>query len=128
MAPSVLERDEPGVQSASDSRRAGRGAVVGRGLGSIGFIPGQLDVHGAPMRRDVQSAVLHRALSIWPAMAVLIMGLSVVPSLHAHIGSPAVFFEGQAGPYGLRVVVRPPEVIPGLAEVSVRLATNGIER
>lgn len=46
----------------------------------------------------------------------------------AHIGSPNVFFEGKAGPYPVRVTVRPPGVIPGLAEISVRANTNGIQR
>ncbi|MFL6264093.1 MAG: hypothetical protein ACJ76Y_30785 [Thermoanaerobaculia bacterium] len=39
----------------------------------------------------------------------------------AHVGSPNVFFDGDAGPYPVRVIVRPPVVIPGLAEVTVRL-------
>lgn len=37
----------------------------------------------------------------------------------AHVGSPDVFFEGKAGPYSLSVVVRPPEVVPGLAQIEV---------
>src|SRR4051812_43886870 len=47
---------------------------------------------------------------------------------HAHIGDQNVFFEGHAGPYPVRVVVRPPGVIPGLAEISVRVQTNGAQR
>jgi hypothetical protein len=39
----------------------------------------------------------------------------------AHVGSPNVFFDGEAGPYPVRVVVRPPEVVPGLAEITVRV-------
>jgi hypothetical protein len=39
----------------------------------------------------------------------------------AHVGSPNVFFDGMAGAYPVRVVVRPPQVIPGLAEITVRL-------
>lgn len=39
----------------------------------------------------------------------------------AHVGSPNSIVEGRAGPYAVRVIVRPPEVIPGLAEVSVRI-------
>jgi hypothetical protein len=31
-------------------------------------------------------------------------------------GSPDVFFEGQAGPYKLLVTIRPPQVVPGVAE------------
>lgn len=38
----------------------------------------------------------------------------------AHVGSPDVFFSGRAGPYDLLVVVRPPEVVPGVARVTVR--------
>jgi hypothetical protein len=49
-------------------------------------------------------------------------------SVWAHIGSPSVFFDGQAGPYPVHVVILPPEVIPGLAEISVRVEAGGIER
>src|SRR5690242_6781931 len=38
----------------------------------------------------------------------------------AHIGSPDVFLEGNAGPYKLFVTVRAPQVIPGIAEVEIR--------
>lgn len=38
-----------------------------------------------------------------------------------HVGSPNVFFEGTAGPYPMHIVVRPPAVIPGVAEVAVRV-------
>src|SRR5690349_5285167 len=48
-------------------------------------------------------------------------------ALQAHVGSPTVFYEGAAGPYQARVTVRPPEVIPGLATVSVRVFTPGVE-
>src|SRR5215472_1228034 len=37
-----------------------------------------------------------------------------------HVGSPDVFYEGNAGPYRLLVTIRPPAVIPGVAEVEVR--------
>lgn len=46
----------------------------------------------------------------------------------AHIGSPNVIFEGLAGPHPVRVVVRPPEVVPGLAEISVRTLGPGVTR
>jgi len=46
----------------------------------------------------------------------------------AHVGSPNVVFEGQAGPYPIRVIIRPPPVVPGLAEISVRALTNGAQR
>jgi hypothetical protein len=38
----------------------------------------------------------------------------------AHIGSPDVFFAGRAGPYDVRVTIRPPQVVPGVARVTVR--------
>ncbi|HKQ39325.1 MAG TPA: hypothetical protein VJ063_14700, partial [Verrucomicrobiae bacterium] len=52
-------------------------------------------------------------------------------SLHtasAHIGSPDVYFEGNAGPHPIRVVVRPPGVVPGLAEINVRLLNGHADR
>ncbi len=47
---------------------------------------------------------------------------------YAHVGSPDVYAEGQAGPYKLSVVVRPPLVIPGVADIEVRAQGPGIER
>ena len=46
----------------------------------------------------------------------------------AHVGSPDVYAEGEAGPYKLSVVVRPPMVIPGVAEIEVRSSTPGIDK
>jgi hypothetical protein len=40
-----------------------------------------------------------------------------------HVGSPNVFLDGFAGPYPVHVVIRPPAVIPGLAEIAVRVGT-----
>jgi hypothetical protein len=39
----------------------------------------------------------------------------------AHVGSPDVFFAGAAGPYPVRIVVRPPAVIPGVAEITIHV-------
>ena len=39
----------------------------------------------------------------------------------AHVGSADAFFTGKAGPYDVRVTVRLPGVIPGRAQVAVRL-------
>ena len=47
---------------------------------------------------------------------------------HAHVGSPNVFFEGKAGPFPVHVVIRPPEVIPGLAEISIRVEGANITK
>jgi hypothetical protein len=48
--------------------------------------------------------------------------------LAAHIGVNDVFFEGLAGPYPLYVTIRPPVVIPGVAEISIRSAARDLER
>ena len=45
----------------------------------------------------------------------------------AHVGSPDVYAEGSAGPYKLFVVVRPPLVIPGVADIEVRSSTPGVD-
>jgi hypothetical protein len=45
----------------------------------------------------------------------------------SHVGSEDVFFEAQAGPYKLFVTVRPPPVIPGVADVQIRAADADIE-
>jgi hypothetical protein len=44
----------------------------------------------------------------------------------AHVGSPDVFLEGAAGPYPLYVTVRPPTVIPGVAEIEIRSSSPDI--
>jgi len=46
----------------------------------------------------------------------------------AHIGSPNVVFDGNAGAYPVRVIVRPPEVVPGLAEVIVRVEATDAQQ
>jgi hypothetical protein len=44
--------------------------------------------------------------------------------LSAHVGSPDVFYNGRAGPYAVQVVVRPPQVVPGIAQVVVRVPVS----
>ena len=46
----------------------------------------------------------------------------------AHVGSDTVFFDGMAGPHSIRVIIRPPQVIPGLADISVRVKGGGADR
>ena len=53
---------------------------------------------------------------------VTFLAVAVLAALSmAHVGSPDTFFGGKAGPYDVRVSVRLPGVIPGRAEVDVRL-------
>jgi len=56
----------------------------------------------------------------------LLLALPFALPLLAHVGSPDVFYEGQAGPYRLLVTIRPPQVIPGVAEVEVRSASPDV--
>ena len=46
----------------------------------------------------------------------------------AHVGSPDVYFQGNAGPYRVLVAIRPPDVIPGVARIEVRALDPGIEK
>ena len=65
---------------------------------------------------------MSRTLRGWRALtlvAVLFAGTT------AHVGSPTAIFDGRAGTYAVRVIVRPPEVIPGTAEISVRILEGG---
>lgn len=55
-----------------------------------------------------------------PAILLLALAATASPA-SAHVGSPNVFYDGDAGPYPVRVIVRPPVVVPGLAEITVRL-------
>src|SRR5437588_10009822 len=56
---------------------------------------------------------------------LLILAACAFP-LSAHVGSPDVFLEGNAGPYKLFVTVRVPQVIPGIAEIEIRSESNDI--
>ena len=44
--------------------------------------------------------------------------------VYAHVGSPDIYAEGSAGPYRLFVTIRPPTVIPGVAEIEVRVVPD----
>ncbi len=44
----------------------------------------------------------------------------------AHVGSPDVFYEGNAGPYRLLITIRPPQVVPGVAEIEIRSASPDV--
>jgi hypothetical protein len=54
---------------------------------------------------------------------VAVVALAIVSM--AHVGSPDTFFGGKAGPYDVRVSVRLPGVIPGRAQVTVRVSDPG---
>ena len=53
-----------------------------------------------------------------------LVAAAVLAVASAHVGSPDTFFEGNAGPYRIRVIVRPPGIVPGQAEITVRLLSG----
>src|SRR5262249_54568341 len=46
----------------------------------------------------------------------------------AHVNSPDVYFDGYAGPYHLLVTLRPPPVVPGVAQVQVRSVGGDVDQ
>ena len=59
---------------------------------------------------------------------ILILFLLASVNTKAHLGNNSVFYEGNAGPYQVRVYVQPPEVVPGLAEINVRVHNGPVSR
>ena len=59
-------------------------------------------------------------------MRRLLIALAFAVALQAHVGSPDVFYEGSAGPYRLLVTIRPPVIVPGVAEIEIRGASPGL--
>jgi len=59
-------------------------------------------------------------------VVAVLLCLAAPLTADAHIGSPDVFFEGAAGGYRLFVVVRMPQVIPGVADIEVRALSPGV--
>lgn len=57
---------------------------------------------------------------------ILLVILLLPLASFGHVGSPDVYYDGYAGPYHLLVTVRPPLVIPGLAEIEIRSASSGV--
>jgi len=45
----------------------------------------------------------------------------------AHVGSPDVYFEGDAGPYHLLFTVNPPAMVPGVAQVQARVTSGSAD-
>jgi hypothetical protein len=69
----------------------------------------------------------HRTHGAMPVALAWLALLWVAPA-YAHIGSPDVYAEGDAGPYKLLVTVRPPRSIPGAAEIEVRTSPSQIDQ
>src|SRR2546426_12517810 len=59
----------------------------------------------------------------------LLVVAAITLATTAHVGSPDTYFEGAAGPYPVRIIVRNPGVVPGLVQISVRLlAPRSVQR
>lgn len=71
---------------------------------------------GSRARRRIGARATRRAFI---ALATVLLWL-VVPSARADPSHQPVCYEGPVGPYTARILVRPPGVIPGLAEISIR--------
>ena len=56
----------------------------------------------------------------------LALALLLATPLAAHVGDINSYFDGMAGPYPIRVIVRPPGVVPGRAEITVRTAGSDV--
>jgi hypothetical protein len=52
---------------------------------------------------------------------LLLIVVLFASAAHGHVGSPDVFYDGKAGPYRLFVTVRTPRMIPGVAQIEVRV-------
>jgi hypothetical protein len=77
---------------------------------------GPLDGPGAAVKRDT------------PIGARVAAALAMTVLLAAHVGSPDVYSRGTAGPYAVDVAIRPPSVVPGIAEVLVHVADSTVTR
>ena len=60
------------------------------------------------------------------AAILAIAALLFVRAADAHVGSPNVYYEGDAGPYHLFVTVNVPAVIPGVADVQIRADSGDV--
>jgi hypothetical protein len=65
----------------------------------------------------------HRPFIVAAVVALLLVCRPVA----AHVGSPGVFLDAQAGPFRLFVTIRPPRVVPGVAEVEVLAAADDVQ-
>jgi hypothetical protein len=62
----------------------------------------------------------------WLRGALAGLAIALPSPVAAHIGSPDVFLDGQAGPYRVFVTIRPPYAIPGVADVEVLTTSDDV--
>ncbi len=71
---------------------------------------------------------MSRVAGVTRRIAIISGALTVAMLCSAHVGSPDVFWEGAAGAYPVRVIIRSPDVIPARAEITVRVTGSGVKR
>lgn len=70
----------------------------------------------------------HSLLAALAYCTALLCAIVVFPSpALAHVNSPDVYFDGYAGPYHVLVTIKPPAVVPGIADIQIRSATKDLE-
>lgn len=57
---------------------------------------------------------------------LLLITISLPVATPAHVNSPDVYYDGQAGPYHLLVIIKPPTVVPGVAQIQIRTADKDV--
>lgn len=73
----------------------------------------------------VRAAMARRLL--WAFQLSLVLLGSPWP-VAAHSGAQNVFYEGNIGPYAARVIIRRPDVVPGLSDITVRMLKGDVEQ
>ncbi|HLK89270.1 MAG TPA: hypothetical protein VKZ18_05225 [Polyangia bacterium] len=70
---------------------------------------------------------MRRRLALAAGLAAAVLLGAAAPAA-AHVGSPDAVADGQAGPYHLLVTIRPPAVVPGVAQIEVRALDADVTR
>jgi len=87
-------------------------------------VPSSADgsIFAGEKNRKTGGLIATRRLRVVAALPILTLAALLIASMpaQAHVGSPDIYADGIAGPYRLFVTVRPPLVIPGVAEIEVR--------
>jgi hypothetical protein len=61
------------------------------------------------------------------SLTIVLLVLALPMTSLAHVNSPDVYYDGYAGPYHLLVTVRPPSVVPGVAQIQIRSASGDVD-
>jgi hypothetical protein len=67
----------------------------------------------------------HRIARLVLLVWLLLFGLCL--KAPAHTGNQNVFYEGNIGPYTARIMIEKPDVVPGLAQISIRMLKGSPE-